>query len=160
MSRALILLAVTALACRDKEPPKVAPAPAPAGSAAPAPVVKASPPPTTTAAPALPAFGSAAGSGTIGDIFAAEEVDTSWKTQTESDLHARFKKMKHAPTDLDCKTSLCRLTIAGSDADVEATVDELQAQREQSQSLLLTAPVKDGDHLKVTAYLQFDRTAP
>jgi len=162
MSRALILLAVTALACRDKEPAKVAPAPAPAGSAAPsaAPVVKASPPSTTTPAPTLPAFGSAAGSGTISDIFAAEQVDTSWKAQTESDLRTRFKKMKHAPTDVDCKTSLCKLTLAGSEADVDASVDELQALHEQAQSLLLTAPVKDGDRMKVTAYLQYDRTAP
>jgi hypothetical protein len=160
MSRALILLAVTALACRGNEATKPAPAGSAAPAAAPPPVVKASPPPATTARPELPAFGSAAGSGTIGDIFAAQEVDTSWKAQTENELQTRFRKMKHVPTDIDCKTSLCRLTIAGNDADVEATVDELQALRDRSQSLLLTAPVKDGDHLKVTAYLQFDRTAP
>jgi hypothetical protein len=159
MRRALILLAVTALACRDKDAPKPAAAgsAAPTGSAAGSAVAVPGPAP---ARPELPAFGSAAGSGTIGDIFAAEQVDTSWKAKTESDLKSRFAKMKHAPTDVDCKTSLCKLTIAGSETDVEASVDELQALREQAQSLLLTAPVRDGDHMKVTAYLQFDRTAP
>jgi hypothetical protein len=155
MRRALILLAVTALACHDKDAPK----PAPTGSASGAPVGSAAAVPAP-ARPELPAFGSASGSGTIGDIFAAEAVDTSWKAQTESDLHARFAKMKHAPIDVDCKTSLCRLTIAGTESDVDASVDELQALRDKAQSLLLTAPVKDGDHVKLTAYLQFDRNAP
>jgi hypothetical protein len=150
MSRALILLALTALACRNKDAPKPAPAapPAPTGSAA----------PTAAERPELPVYGSGAGgSGAIGDVFATQQVDPSWKAQTESTLRDRFAKMKHAPTDVDCKTSLCRLTIAGSEADVAASVDELQGLRDRAQSLLLSTPVKEGDRVKVTAYLTFER---
>lgn len=149
MRRALILLVLTALACRDKSAPTptaVASAPATKGSAA------------APERPELPVYGSgAAGSGTVGDQFAAQEVDAAWKAQTESELRGRFAKMKHAPSELDCKSSLCRLTIAGSETDVAASVDELQALHDQAQSLLLSTPVKDGDRVKVTAYLQFER---
>lgn len=150
MSRALILLVLTALACRGKDAPKPAPAapPAPKGSAA----------PVAAERPELPVYGSGAGgSGSIGDRFATQEVDPSWKAQTEEQLRDRFAKMKHAPTDIDCKSSLCRLTIAGSEGDVAASVDELQALHDQAQSLLLSTPVKEGDRVKVTAYLQFER---
>lgn len=104
-------------------------------------------------------FGSAAaGSGaSVAEAFAAEPVDSAWKARTESELRARFARMKHAPAAAECHTSLCKLTIAGSEADVGATVDELQALHDQAQRLLLSAPVKDGEAMTMTAYLLFDR---
>lgn len=110
--------------------------------------------------PALPVFGSGSGlgSGTIADQFAADPVDSMWKSRTEGDLQRAFAKMKHPPSDTDCHTRLCKLTIAGNEADLEASVDELQALRDSAQSLLLTAPVKGADgKLKVVAYLQYER---
>ena len=168
MRRALILLAVTALACRDKDAPKPPPPPpvAPVGSAAPAVPVATTTGGAATAAgprPELPAFGSGSGlgSGSIADQFAADPIDPSWKSRTEGDLKRAYAKMKHPPGETECHTTLCRLTIAGSETELEASVDELQALREQAQSLLLTAPVKDGDgRMKLVAYLQYERATP
>jgi hypothetical protein len=158
MRLALILFAITALACRDKEAPRPVPPPAPA----PEPV---KPPPTAstpTAAPERPALpsgsGSGLGSGTIADQFAADPIDSMWKSRTEGDLKRAFAKMKHAPTDAECHGHICKLTIAGTEHELEASVDELQSLRESAQSLLLTAPVKGADgKMRETAYLQYDR---
>lgn len=161
MRRALILLALTALACRDKEAPKSSSSPAPAAPAAKAgPAAVASAPSAAPDRPTLPTFGSGSGlgSGTIADQFAADPIDPMWKSRTEGDLKRAFAKMKHPPVETECHTQLCRLTIAGSETDLEASVDELQALREQARSILLTAPVKDADgRLKLVAYLQYDR---
>lgn len=149
MRPALILLVLTTLACRDKSAPK----PAPVASA---PVAKGSA--VAPERPEIPVYGSGGGgSAAVGDAFAAQEVDAAWKAQTENELRGRFSKMKHAPSDLECRTTMCRLTIAGSEPDVAASVDELQALRDQAQSLLLTAPQKNGEQVKVTAYLTFER---
>jgi hypothetical protein len=151
MSRAPILLVLTALACRDKDAPKRAPVTTP-----PAPVAKGSA--VAPERPELPEFGGGGGgSGTIRDRFATQEVDATWKAQTEHELRGRFAKMKHAPSEIDCKASLCRLTIAGSESDVAVSIDELQGLRDQARTLLLTTPVKDGDQFKLTAYLEFER---
>ena len=158
MRLALILFAITALACRGKEAPKPSAAPGapakPAATAA-APSAPSAPP----ARPELPTPGSAFGSGTIADQFAADPVDSMWKSRTEGDLKRAYAKMKHPPLETECHTRLCRLTIAGSESELEASVDELQVLRDQAQSLLLTAPVKGADgQMKVVAYLQYERT--
>jgi hypothetical protein len=164
MRRALILLAITALACRDKDAPKPSPQAAPAAPPPPAaPVAVGSTPSAAPERPVLPAAGSGSGlgSGTIADQFAADPIDSMWKSRTEGDLKRAFAKMKHPPKEAECHTTLCRLTIGGSEAELEASVDELQALREQAQSLLLTAPVKDGDgRMKLVAYLQYERPNP
>ena len=157
MRLALILFAITALACRDKEAPK--PSPAPAAPATAKPAATASAPSAPPAPPELPTPGSAFGSGTIADQFAADPVDSMWKSRTEGDLKRAYAKMKHPPLETECHTRLCRLTIAGSESELEASVDELQVLRDQAQSLLLTAPVKGADgKMKVVAYLQYERT--
>ena len=157
MRLALILFAITALACRDKEAPK--PSPAPAAPATAKPAATASAPSAPPAPPELPTPGSAFGSGTIADQFAADPVDSMWKSRTEGDLKRAYAKMKHPPLETECHTRLCRLTIAGSESELEASVDELQVLRDQAQSLLLTAPVKGADgNMKVVAYLQYERT--
>jgi hypothetical protein len=161
MRRAWILLATTALACRDKDAPKQAPPPPPPETVAAQPKPTASTPNAAPERPALPTFGSGSGigSGTIADQFAADPVDSMWKSRTEGDLKRAFAKMKHPPTDAECHARLCKLTIAGSESELEASVDELQSLRESAQSLLLTAPVKGADgKLKVVAYLQYERT--
>ena len=161
MRLALILFAITALACRDKDaqkPPPPPPAPAPE-PVKPAPT--ASTPNAAPERPVLPTAGSGSGlgSGTIADQFAADPVDSMWKSRTEGDLKRAFAKMKHAPTDAECHTHYCKLTIAGTENELEASVDELQSLRESAQSLLLTAPVKGADgKMKVVAYLQYERT--
>ena len=150
MTRALILLGITALACREKEPPK----PATPGSAA-APAHVAGTPAPAPEAPELPVFGTGGGgSGTLADRFSAEEVDASWKAKTESALHARYAKMRHPPNETECRTDMCRLTITGSEQDLAASVDELQGLHDTAQSLMLTRP----EPTKIVAYLQFDRS--
>jgi hypothetical protein len=158
MRLALILFAITALACRDKEAPKPsAAAPAPAAPAKPAPTASA--PSAAGARPELPTPGSAYSSGTIADQFAADPVDSMWKSRTEGDLKRAYAKMKHPPLETECHTRLCRLTIAGSESELEASVDELQVLRDQAQSLLLNAPVNGADgQMMVVAYLQYERT--
>lgn len=151
MTRALILLGITALACRGKDTPK----PATPGSAAP-PVavapVKPSPPPE---APELPMYGSGGGgpASSIVDRFAVEQVDASWKSHTEADLRARYAKMRHPPSETECRTDMCRLTLTGSEGDLAASVDELEALHDTAQSLMLTRP----EPTKIVAYLTFER---
>jgi len=152
MTRALILLGITALACREKDPPK--PATPGSGAAAPTPV-PAPPPAASTERPELPTFGSGGGgSASIVDRFAAENVDASWKKKTESELRARYGKMQHPPAETECRTDMCRLTITGSEQDIAASVDELQSLHDTAQTLLLTRP----EPTKIVAYLQFDRS--
>jgi len=109
--------------------------------------------------PALPALaGAAPTSGKIADQFAADPVDATWSGKTETALHDAFAKMKHPPGEAECHSRLCRVTIAGNETDVEASVEELQSLQGKAQSLLLTAPVKDADgRLKLVAYLQYER---
>jgi hypothetical protein len=157
MTRALILLGITALACRDKDTPK----PATPGSAAPIavapPRVAISPNPPAER-PELPTFGSAAGGSgaSVGDRFAAEEIDASWKSHTEASLRASYAKMHHPPSETECRTDMCRLTITGTEADLAASVDELQSLHDDAQTLMLTRP----EPTKIVAYLQFERNAP
>jgi hypothetical protein len=151
MTRALILLAITALACREKDPPK----PATPGSAALAqPHVAVQPPAAAGEAPELPMFGSGGGgSASLVDRFAAEEIDASWKSHTEASLRARYAKMQHPPAETECRSDMCRLTITGTEQDIAASVDELQSLHDTAQSLMLTRP----EPTKIVAYLQFDR---
>jgi hypothetical protein len=154
MTRALILLGITALACRSKEPPKPA---TPGSAVAPAAPTAVAPPATHVAddRPELPVFGSASGSatGTLADRFSTEEVDASWKAKTEKELRAKYSAMKHPPAETECRSDMCRLTLAGSDDDVAAAVDDLQSLHGIAQSMMLTRP----DGTKVVAYLTFER---
>ena len=158
MRRAWILLATTALACHDKDAPKPAPAALPPAAPVAPPVTKTSPNavPDKPVLPALAAAGQTAGK--IADQFASDPVDATWSSKTEGELHDTFAKMKHPPGEAECHSRLCRMTIAGNDTDVEASIEELQALQGHAQSLLLTAPVKDADgKLKIVAYLQYER---
>jgi hypothetical protein len=151
MTRALILLGITALACREKDPPK----PATPGSAA-APVAVAPARPSAPAAPPeLPMFGSGGGgsAASVVERFAAEDIDASWKSHTEADLRARFAKMRHPPSETECRTDMCRLTITGGEGDLAASIDELQALHDTAQSLMLTRP----EPTTIVAYLTFER---
>ena len=162
MTRALILLGITALACRGKDsakpatpgsaeaPVAAAPAPAPAPAPALPPATRA-----TTEKPVLPAI-VAPGSGALTDRFATEEIDPEWREKTEAALKKRYAKMEHPPSDTECKRDICRLTLAGSPQDLAAAIDELQALNDTSQSLLLTRP----EPSKIVAYLVFERAAP
>jgi hypothetical protein len=153
MTRALILLGITALACRDKDPPK----PATPGSAAPVAPHTTAPPAThaTDERPELPTFGSASGSATatVADRFSSQDVDATWKARTEADLRKHYAKMKHPPAETECRADMCRLTLTGSDEDLAASVDELQSLHDIAQSMMLTRP----DPTKVVAYLTFER---
>ncbi len=147
MTRALILLGITALACRDKEAPKAATpgsaAVATPGSAAPA-------TPRSDKAPVLPAFGSAMGSGSVEDRFKAEDADPVWKQHTEADINALLAK-HHATTE--CRASICRLSITGDEAEISAAIDDLQVFHDHAQSLVLSRP----EPTKIVAYLTFER---
>lgn len=148
MTRALILLGITALACRDKEAPK----PATPGSAAVAtPATASAPKPRADKAPELPAFGSDTGSVNVAERFKSEDVDAVWKSRTEADLKKRLAK--HPPNDMECRASICRLTITGSEADIGAAMEDMQALHDAAQSLVLSRP----EPTKIVAYLTYER---
>ena len=149
MTRALILLGITALACRSKDPPK----PATPGSAAAAPAQPAAPQPRADKAPELqPTFGMDPQAGSnVEERFDKEDVDAAWKSRTEADLKKRLAK--HPPAETECKASMCRLTITGSEADIGAAMDELQSLHDAAQSLVLTRP----EPTKIVAYLTYER---
>src|SRR5579859_1553757 len=82
MTRVLILLGITALACRDKESPK----PATPGSAATATPAAPTAPHAVRADKApelLPSFGSGVSAANVAERFDHEDVDTAWKSRTE-----------------------------------------------------------------------------
>ncbi len=148
MTRVLILLGITALACRDKEAPKPA-TPGSAASATPAsaPVAR----PRADKAPELPAFGSDMAGSNVADRFKSEDVDAVWQSRTEADLKKRLAK--HPPNDLECKASICRLTITGSEAEIGAAMEDMQALHDAAQSLVLSRP----EPTKIVAYLTYER---
>lgn len=96
-------------------------------------------------------FGSAAAIVSVQDRFKAEDVDDVWRSRTEADLKKRLAK--HPPRELECKASMCRLTITGSEAEVGAAMDDLQALHDAAQSVVLTRP----DDKKIVAYLTYER---
>lgn len=149
MTRVLILLGITALACRDKEPPK----PATPGSAATVVAQPATPKPRADKAPELqPTFGTDPHAGVdVAERFKNEDVDAAWKSRTEADLKKRLAK--HPPAETECKSSVCRLTITGSEADMSAALDDLQALHDAAQSLVLSRP----EPTKIVAYLAYER---
>lgn len=148
MTRVLILLGITALACRDKEAPKPA-TPGSAALAAPAPT--ATPKSRADKAPELPAFGSDNGSISVAERFKKEDVDTVWKSRTEADLRKRLAS--HPPSDVECRASVCRLTITGSEADIAAAMEDMTALHDAAQSLVLSRP----EPTKIVAYLTYER---
>ncbi|MBV8758240.1 MAG: hypothetical protein JO257_13220 [Deltaproteobacteria bacterium] len=149
MTRVLILLGITALACRDKEAPKPAtPGSAAVAVSAPAPVPK---PRADKAPELLPGFGSDKVAVNVEDRFKNEDVDVAWKSHVEADLKKRLAK--HPPSELECKASVCRLAITGSEADISAAIDDMQSLHDAAQSLTLSRP----DPTKVVAYLTYER---
>jgi hypothetical protein len=149
MTRALILLGITALACRDKDPPK----PATPAAAVTAPATPAAPQPRADKSPELlPSFGTDPHAGSnVAERFQNEDVDAAWKSRTEADLRKRLAK--HPPAETECKASMCRLTITGSETDVSAAMEDLQALHDAAQSLVLTRP----EPTKIVAYLTYER---
>ena len=103
-------------------------------------------------------FGSGGGgsSASVIDRFAAEPNDAAWKSHTEADLRARYAKMRHPPSETECRTDMCRLTITGDEGAIAASVDELQSLHDTAQSLMLTRP----EPTKIVAYLVFERNMP
>jgi hypothetical protein len=111
--------------------------------------------------PAAPESGSddkpVAASTAIADAFAAEPVDTAWKSGTERDIHARVP----AAGDVECHRTLCRITITGSEKELTAAIDAMEQQaslRGIASNVLLTAPEHQHDgKLALRAYARFDR---
>ena len=137
MRRALILLGITALACRDKEapkPPPPAPAPATAATACRSAAPKPRPP---TRPPELPAFGSGVGSAarSIAGPVRGRRDRSVVEVADRGRPQAGVREVKHPPSETECHATLCRLTIAGSETDSRGELDELQALREPAQSL-------------------------
>ena len=149
MTRALILLGITALACRGKDPPK----PATPGSAVVAPAPTPAPKPRADKAPELQgSFGTDPQAGVnVAERFDKEDVDAAWKSRTEADLKKRLAG--HPPAATECRASICRLTITGSEADIAASIEELQSLHDAAQSLVLTRP----EPTKIVAYLTYER---
>jgi len=95
------------------------------------------------------------------EAYAAEPVDATWKAQTEATLRDKLARLPGGPPALDCRTTVCLVTLTASEHDVRAAVDELGALHAIAQSMILTAPEPAGDgKLALHAYVQFQRPAP
>ena len=160
MRSGLILLGITALACKGKDAP---PAPGLAVAGSDAPHVTPGPTVVPNAAPdkpVLPAVRAPRGSGSppANDDFAAEKIDPDWKRSTESHLKAQFATLDQKPSDIDCKETICELTFAGSQEDLSAAMDELPKLQDEAQSVLLGAPTRDAKGLMTLhAYVRYSR---
>jgi hypothetical protein len=136
----MIVVGIVALGCKDPGPAKPAepPAHATSGSATPATRPQARP-----QAPTLEADPS----------FDAETRDVAWANATEKAIHAVAPQL----TDVTCRYQQCRGTVsAASEAALVEAMQKTDALRELdgATNVLLT---RDGDGLKVTVALKFDR---
>ena len=154
VTRAWFLVAI--LACRERAAPRPADP-----VAAPAPP----PPATKLPRPELPApAADAALLVTAAEVFAAEPVDTTWKSRTEHEIRKRLVHLPHPPTDLECRHSQCKLTFVGDNQELVQVMDELERERALNglaRSVLWTGaePRPDGK-LTMHAYASFDRPEP
>jgi hypothetical protein len=106
--------------------------------------------------PATPATPSADGT------FEAQARDDGWARRTEADLQKRMKNIRGGKLDdIECRETMCRIIVIGSEAEVAKTVDELESPRGLSgyaKSLLLTAPERKPDgSIVLRLYPRFDR---
>ena len=94
----------------------------------------------------------------IADAFAAEPIDAAWRGGTERDIRTRVPTAEA----VECHRTLCRITIAGNEAEISAAIDRMeneQALRGIAASVLLTAPENRSDgKMAMQAYARFERS--
>jgi len=79
--------------------------------------------------------------------FDAEPVDRLWKQNTEAKLRRQI-----ANATIECHSTICRVTFAGSEADITTQTEQLAG----AGAFTLTAPSKRADGtLELQAYARF-----
>lgn len=96
------------------------------------------------------------------ETFESETRDADWAGPTERGIKQRFKNVRGAKLRAaECRESRCRLTIAGTEAEVSQTIADLEGKRGLSgfaKSVLLTAPERKPDgSLELRAFAVFER---
>jgi hypothetical protein len=139
-----LLLVVALIACRGSDAPPAPAKEAPrAGSAA--------TPSTAKPAPALPApAGPDPRALPAEQGFAVEKTDPAWAGPTESTLRTRLAKL---PAKIECRTSMCAISITGAPDDLARATDPLQQLNDVAASIMLTRPSEK----ELRAYLRFER---
>ena len=94
--------------------------------------------------------------------FAAEPRDAGWAPPPETELHKRVDALRVVHTEAtDCRTSTCKLVIAGTQAAMVSAIDALQTDkgglRGWAERWILSAPEMHGDQMTLVAYIHFDR---
>ena len=79
-------------------------------------------------------------------IYASENRDDAWATQTEAEIRRRFQTIRGAKLDAaDCRATRCSITVSGSEAEVGTTIADLEGDRGlhgYAENVLLTVPEK------------------
>ena len=159
-----------AMACRGSDAPKRGEHgdTSPGGSAAAlAPKTTGTGPHVDPSRPVLPVSQDTVplGSGvpTAHQVFMSESPDPAWKQATEHRLHEKLAHLAHVPSQIECRSTQCRITVVGSQQDLAASIDELQGESgllSMAQSMVLTAPENLADgKLALDAYARFDRAS-
>lgn len=114
--------------------------------------------------PALPPAPaeSAAPAPTASRVFEAETRDARWAPTAEAEIARRFKKLRGGALEsTECRHSQCRITVAGTEAEVAQTITELEGSRGLhgfAASVMLTAPERKPDGtIVLRAFARFDR---
>lgn len=155
-----IIVGISLLGCKDKQPTKPAEqhsaAPAPSGATAGSATVPTAPPPSAPAisAPAIPRLDPTVASA----AFDAESEDKEWAANTERAIRAAVPDL----TDIDCKQSQCRATLtAASEAELVSKADRLSEDDSlrgtKAKNVLLTAPTSANGTLSMKIYVTYDR---
>ena len=93
----------------------------------------------------------------VADQFDAEQaVDRAWQISTEAEIRRRVP----AATAIECRHTLCRVTLVGSQGDVMAQSEQLAGEKSLrgiARSIQLTAPAPQPDGtLALRVYARFD----
>jgi hypothetical protein len=152
-----IFLWILVGACRDGSAPPPAPAPdrrapvhagsATGGTETPRPILAAEQRESTEPIPEV----------TTEKAFEVEAVDRGWKTTTEAEVRRRVPSV----TDLECHTTMCKLTLVGNPRELTKVLDEIETERSLrgiADSILLGAPETRTDGtIAVRAFARFTR---
>lgn len=95
--------------------------------------------------------------------LAAEARDPAWADATEAELRRRLREIRGARLEgTECRRTLCRLTFAGSEAEIGDAIAALEHPRGGlvgfASNLVLTAPERTAEGaLVLRAFARFER---
>jgi hypothetical protein len=117
--------------------------------------------PAKVAAPVTPGLADAGPAKPPSAAFAAESRDPAWAAETEGEIKNRWSKIRGGKLgELECRHSLCRLVVTGSEGDVGQAIADLGGHRGMHgyAKIILGAPKQKPDGtVELLIHAEFER---